>query len=189
MAIWRTTIEQLYRAPGGPGYSTMHFRHDGVESDLVSDLTAAQTALMQALGRQAASLPTSTTWRTSGLWQDVGGTSEVTTGRATVVGTASNPAVLPSATALVMGWRTENRSRRGRGRLFLSGYGTFTSEDGTPTATLMTQAANTVTDLVAFNAGAANGAWCVYSELDAVARDITGGAVRDIWAVLRSRRD
>ena len=36
--------------------------------------------------------------------------------------------------------------------------------------------------------GAADGAFAVYSDAEAIARDITAGTVRDVWAVLRSRR-
>lgn len=189
MATWRTTIEQTYATPGGPGYSTMHFRHDGIESDLVADLTAAQTALMQALGNLTPVLPNTTTWRTSGVWQDVGGDAEVVTGRAVVNGSQTTGSVLPGNVSICLGWRTASRSRSGRGRTFLSGLHVNATVDGTPTGNLIGYCNEAIADLVAFNAGAANGSWVVYSRTDALARDITGGAVRDVFASLRSRRD
>lgn len=189
MPIWRTTLVQTYLAPGGPGYSTFHFRHDGIESDLVADLTSAQTALINALGDLASELPNTTTWQTSGTWQDVDGDREVTTGRATVTGSAGAVAVLPSASALVLGWRTESRSRSGRGRTFLSGFMSAACVDGTPSGTCLSKARAGAAELVAWNAGFANGAWVVYSPTDGLSRDITGSQVRDVFAVLRSRRD
>lgn len=189
MAIWRTTLEQTYAAVGGPGFSTLHFRHDGIESDLAADLLAAQTAFAQALGKMQGQIQSTTRWRFSGVWQDVGGEAEVTTPNAVVQGTASGGGAAPSATALVLGWRTESRSRSGRGRTFLSGWPAGSSTDGTPADSILTAARACIADVINFNEDFANGAWCVYSPTDALARDITGGAVRDIWAVLRSRRD
>lgn len=189
MATWRTNLEQLYRAPGGPGYSTLHFRHDGVDSDLVADLTAAQTALIEALANFTSLIAPTTTWRTSGVWQDVDGDREVTTGRATLVGTSPDQSVLPANVSLCLGWRTESRARAGRGRTFLSGWPNVATVDGTPSGNIMLAAADAIADLVNWNEGFANGSWVVYSRTDALARDITGGATRDVWASLRSRRD
>ena len=189
MATWRTTLVQTYRGSGGPGYSTLHFRHDGVESDLTSDLENAAEAFIEALSEMQQELTVDTTWAMSGVWQDVDGEREVVTARPQLSGPIVSGPVLPSATCLVLGWRTENRSRSGRGRTFLSGFPSGACVDGTPSGTLMTRSRAAVASLVAWNAGFANGSWAVYSPTSGLTRDITGGAVRDTFAVLRSRRD
>ena len=189
MPVWRTTLEQTYGGPGGPGYSTLYFRHDGIGADLVTDLQTAMSAWLTAFAGARAFLSPQTTWRFSGLWQDVGGTSEVTTTRAVQVGNSTTNTYLPTANTVCLGWRTENRSRRGRGRTFLSGWTTNASSDGTIANSLLDSLRAGILEVADFNEGFANGAWQVYSELDAVGRDITGGTVRDTWASLRSRRD
>lgn len=189
MAIWRTVLEQTYSTPGGPGYSTFHYRHDGIDADLAADLNTAQGALLTALSQMVPFLPTTTTWRTSGVWQEVQGTREVTTGRATATGTSASTLLLPGNVCFVLGWRTEDRTRSGRGRSFLSGLASNATDNGTPTSAALTAAAAAITSLVNFNAGPANGSWGIYSEQDAVIRDITGGRMRDVFGSLRSRRE
>lgn len=189
MAIWRTTMQQTYAAPGGPGYSTLHFRHDGVEADLESDLQDAQDGFLLAFNGLLGLIPTSTSYRMTGVWQDVNGDREVTTPSAVAAGRSVGGNLAPSPIALVIGWRTESRSRSGRGRTFLSGFGSGATVDGTPSGDIMTQARAAGAAVVAYNQGLANGAWCVYSPTQGLARDITGSAVRDIWGVLRSRRE
>lgn len=108
----------------------------------------------------------------------------------TVAGGASNPAYLPPASAVVLGWRTSSATRRGRGRTFLSPLSAGTAEtNGTPTAGMLSSL-NTITNtfLNSFD-GALGGAWGVYSAKDGVLRDYVSCSVKDKYAVLTSRRD
>jgi hypothetical protein len=119
----------------------------------------------------------------------------------TGVGTGS----APQALSLVITWRTTLASRRGRGRTFMGPHVTADMQsDGTPSTTLVTDANTSSAALITSSTAYGNGAIGVYgydaaktpgkanprNPADAkIFRDFVGKNVRDIFGVLRSRRD
>lgn len=188
MAIWRTVVQTSYVAPGGPGYMTFHFRDAG-GTQVPDDLAPALVALRDAFTAGRSIFPSNTRFSASGVWQEVDGTREVTGTAWSVDGTNTSGSVMPGNVSVVIGWRTLDRTRSGRGRTFLSGYLSSSSVDGTPSPAVLTSAQAIAQGIVTFNSGLGDGAFVVYSRTQGIARDITGFAVRDVWASLRSRRD
>jgi hypothetical protein len=102
----------------------------------------------------------------------------------------------PPALAIVVGWKTSSGTRRGRGRTFLGPVrsGTIQS-DGTVSTTILGDLNAAATTLV--NASLVDNGWAVgvYGQENAgdpgghVLRDFQGHKIRDVFAVLRSRRD
>lgn len=187
MAIWRVTVRTAYAAPGGPGYSTFHFR-DGGLATLEAELDNALIGLRDAYELLTPQLCNTTVFSCDGVFQDVGGTQEINRQGWTISGDLQPQNYLSGGLAVVCGWRTENRSRRGRGRTYLSGWPTSASVDGTPNNLVMAAVSAFGNSLVNFGADN-DGAFAVYSPTDEEARDITGRNVRDVWAFLRSRRE
>jgi hypothetical protein len=90
----------------------------------------------------------------------------------------------------VVGWRTASATRAGRGRTFLGPIGSGALDsDGTIKSDTLDAVRTAAQDLVADSLGFGNGALVVYSPTHDIARDFTASAVRDQFAVLRSRRD
>jgi len=188
MATWRTTVQTSYGTIGGPGFSTFHYRDDA-DGGLGAALALAGLALRDAYAELRAQLPNQTVMSWGGVWEDVGGDRTETSPVWTQAGTLTGASYLPPANQIVCGWRTASRSRSGRGRTFLGGWPASASVDGTPTGSTLLAVQNFGLELVSFNETIGNGAFVVYSPTQEISRDITGSAVRDTFAVLRSRRD
>lgn len=190
MGTWRTTVRYTYGTLGGPGYSTFHFRDDA-DGGLEDAIQNAADALQAAYTLLRPSLPTTTAITGEGRWVDVNTDEVVETPVWTVNGTLSTTnGYLPPATTLVIGWRTATAARSGRGRTFLSGYTEDSnSATGSPTQPVLDGARAMAASIVSFNNTVGNGAFCIYSPTYGLSRDIQGAAVRNVWAVLRSRRD
>ena len=119
------------------------------------------------------------------------------------VPTAGATTAAPSALAVVIGWKTSLKARRGMGRTFIGPFGKGAMDDtGTPDAGTLTLLEDAADAIITANQAVGNGAFAVYGyssalapgtsrNLDSprVARDITGYAIKDKFAVLRSRRD
>jgi hypothetical protein len=96
----------------------------------------------------------------------------------------------PAPVALTCTWYTENATRRGRGRTFISPLADNTlSANGTPNDAVIATFHGAAQALVNASKGANGWAIGVWSEVDQVLRDVTRTKVRDTFAVLRSRRD
>jgi len=97
---------------------------------------------------------------------------------------------LPPATCIVVGWRTEAATRRGRGRTFLGPLRTSVNQsNGTPLETVRAEVETAAADFIDQFDGLDGSAFGIWSEADSVLRDIVDGRVRNEFAVLRSRRD
>jgi len=109
----------------------------------------------------------------------------------------------PPHLAIVVGWKTGTRARRARGRTFLGPFGAAVLQaDGTPLDSTLTKVRTAAQTLI--SASLTDNTWAFgvyglanpapvgyqgnYSELPHVFRDFQGAAVRDSWAVMRSRR-
>jgi hypothetical protein len=102
-----------------------------------------------------------------------------------VAGTSTLAPVLQA----VVGWRTTSATRSGRGRTFVGPLAVAASDaDGTPAAGFLTALQNGAQAIVAHNDGVDTGAVGVWSPTQNLFRDITGFRIRDVFAVLRSRR-
>lgn len=190
MATFRATVNLSWAGQGSPGVNIWHFRSDdfvpGDESvqDYVTQLQTYYTAIkgiyapgtVISMGSDVIADPFGTP-----TYEGVTGWSVTGTG---TVGYA------PLASAIVVGWRTTSATRSGRGRTFLSPLaGYCVDADGSPKPDVMSQVRNASTALVNWSKAAGGGAFGVYSSADGVIRDFQSSAVRDTFAVLRSRRD
>lgn len=189
MATWRTVVRTSYLPSGGPGYSTFHWRDPGLNPQ--ADVEEAAEALRQAYLLLAPSLPSSTSFFCDGRFVEVDGDRLLQAPTWTFTGTSAtgNLEPLPPANQICVTWRTDSNSRSGRGRTFLGGWTEDNSVSGLVGATARGRVVSMANSIVAYNGGADNGAFVVYSATQGIARDITGASVGNQWAILRSRRD
>lgn len=193
MAIWRIPIRITSAFIGGTGANVWHCRSDAGATEeasieeAVNWVEAFYTAIATVYEGGAQIL-------FDGVVTQVGvedPTAIDTITPFTVVASgAGGP--LPPANCIVVGWKTALATRSGRGRTFLGPLKTNTNEaNGTPAAATLTTVRNAATALVASSMAetAPPSALGVWSPTDQVFRDFTGSAVRDKFAVLRSRRD
>lgn len=192
MATYRFRVEYRYRPTGGPGYSVFHFRTatlGGDDED--AQLQVARDAISGFYEDLVGLFPTTMSVRGDTSWVNVENQEErgLTT-QFVRIGTAPD-LYLPTSSMLCLTHVTSTRTRSGRGRTFVGPLAAGTSQgDGTPTI----QAANTLVQSAIDNlltpfAGNANGSFVVWSPTQQVARDVTAFRTRDVFAVLRSRRD
>lgn len=189
MGTWRTTVQTDYVAPGGPGFSTFHFRDDA-DGGLEDALQVATNALKTAYTAVAAGLPAAVLHGTEGRWVEVNTQEIVDVDGWSQRGLISSVQdALPGMTQLCVGWGTAVASKSGRGRTFLAGWGEPANQDGVPTAATLSAGRAFGAAIVDFNATIGNGSFGVYSPTYELMRDITRSAVKPKWASLRSRRD
>lgn len=211
MTVWRVPVEISWNGPGSPGVNVWHVR---CNSGLGADATELQAAVdsihtfYEQLGgdgavanpilapgatlRLGTVLEVSSESQGSPTWVDIPGVAGAT--------------AAPPALQVCISWRTSLAARRGRGRTFLGPLsGELVASDGTPSPALMQEAnyaAQGIVDRNQGNNGWAVAIWGQESRMSGpnitpkmraaaphVARDITGFAIRDTFAVLRSRRD
>lgn len=190
MATWRMVVRT--QAPGmpGPGFSTWHWRDATVV--LQDEAPGARTALQAFYTQMATQQGSGVSHFFDGRFVEVDGDRLIQLPSWTSTGTnnASPSDALSGALAVCVTWRSASNSRSGRGRTFLSGWREQHNDaSGTPDLAVTTAIATGIQNLVAYNADTDNGSFVVYSPTQGIARDITGGSIRDVWAVLRSRRD
>lgn len=173
-------------APGGPGVNTWHIRYDSVVGDLESALSALATFYDSIRGV----LPTGVRYRFTDHAVTVGDSPTYVPVSNAATNTGSGGATyLPMATAMCVSWKTTAATRSGRGRTFIGPLSNLATEaNGTPAPEAITLLQNAATALV--NASLVDNGWGfgVYSRKDGVLRDFTRATVRDVFAVLRSRR-
>lgn len=191
MPIYRTVVETRGAMLGGVGVNTWHFRTPGSPTSDATALQAASDALETFYAAYITSIaPSNVTVSAPSLWIELA--EEPTSVQLDPWSTASTGSntTLPSAVALVVGWRTALAARSGRGRTFINPVrSTLVEANGTPTTAAVTAMATAGLALInAFDAPA-TGAFVVWSPTDGVGRDFVNVAVQDKFAVLRSRRD
>jgi hypothetical protein len=105
---------------------------------------------------------------------------------------------LPLAASLVIGWRTDLPTRRGRGRTFTPpSTETLNEANGTPTSGAIVTAQSAAAALIAASSASTEVAFSIWSrpapEADppriGTVRSVLTSRVRDTWGSLRSRRD
>ena len=203
MAIFRVPILLTFPGAGSPGVNVWHIRTSSVIP--ATELSQANTLigyLRTFYVYNVAHYPATTTI-TLGTVTEVVTSREIVPTMATVTGVGTGSA--PQALSLVVTWRTTLASRRGRGRTFLGPHVTADMQnDGTPSTTLLTDVNTSSAALVNSSLLDGNGAIGVYGYDAAktpgkanprnpadgkIFRDIVGKNVRDLFGVLRSRRD
>lgn len=192
MPTFRFRVEYRYRPTGGPGYSVFHFRTTATGgTELESQLQAARDAISEFYNDMASLFPTTMSVRGDTSWVNIDTDEEAgLTTQFVRIGTAAD-LYLPTSTMLCLTWVTSTRTRSGRGRTFVGPLAAAASQgDGTPTIqalTTMTQSA--IDNLLTPFVGVGDGSFVVYSPTQDIARDVTQFRARDVFAVLRSRRD
>jgi hypothetical protein len=203
MAIFRVPVNIVFPGAGSPGANIWHIR--------TSSLVPA-TELSQAnslIGYIRTFYNSLTALQPTGVVYTLGTVTDVTSSREIVptmtavsaIGTGS----IAQALAVVVTWRTSIAARRGRGRTFVGPLATAVQQsDGTITNANLTTIQNSAAALVSSSLLDGNGAIGVYgydaakpagkanprNPADAkIFRDFTGSQVRDLFGVLRSRRD
>lgn len=191
MPIYRSVVETRGAMLGGVGVNTWHFRTPGSPTSDATALQAASDALEAFYATYITSIaPSNVTVSSPSLWIELAEEpTSVQLDPWTTASTGSNT-TLPSAVALVVGWRTALAARSGRGRTFINPVrSTLVETNGTPTTAAVTSMATAGLTLINTFDAPATGSFVVWSPTDQVGRDFTNVAVQDKFAVLRSRRD
>lgn len=191
MGTYRAVIRISHASLGGFGSNTWHIRTTGVGGTDNSQLDEAMTAVEDFYQACVGSFPDTANMifdgTCDGILDNAGETEEIDGW--TVPGGTPGPA-LPPANAIVVGWRASTGGRSGRGRTFLGPICTAANEsNGTIAPTQLNAVRAAATALVDASTGPGEWAVGVFSPQDSLVRDITASAVRDLFAVLRSRRD
>jgi len=175
---------------GGPGYNVWHWDEDPGSSDDVNveQASGRLQAFYQALTEY---MRTSTTISLQPDIIRLDSTDLLAADTWTLTGDdASSSQSLPPATALCLTFRTAVRSRRGRGRKFLSPFSTVASEaNGTPGEGFRQNVDAAAGANLVLPGDSVDGGFGVYSSADGLIRRYTAAIVPNEWAVLRSRRD
>lgn len=187
MGIWRASVVGERTGVGGLMYNSWHFRTDGDEAP---GEDAAQ-ALANFYDDISPRWPAAVQWRHDGLWLEVNEKIAVETTPWLESGTIGLAQYAPAGVAVIASWRTEIRSRSGRGRTFLGGVDqTQLQGNGTPAdeiRQLVVTAGETLIDTFS-GVGGAGGAFGVYSPTDGVIRDFTSVQSPDYFGHLSTRR-
>jgi len=201
MAIFRVPFTITYPGTGGPGANVWHVRSTSAFSPVNADLQA-MVNIIRTFYTAVASVYPSAARINIGTVTEVGTSNEAVPTFAEVSGTGGANSA-PQALAIVVTWRTSVAARRGRGRTFVGPCAsTHMQSDGTILDATATIVRNAAAALVTSSTGSGNGAvgvWGLqdqatgdnpdYPSLPHVIRDVTGAQVRDLFGVLRSRRD
>lgn len=191
MPVYRGTVVITGAPLGGTGTNTWHARTDGIADAGDATLQGLTDALEDFYAAIDQVHPSGINRSFDGTWVRVDGDEETiidTNGWSHGVLTGGSP--LPPQECLVIGWRTTNASRRGRGRTFIGPLNTGCLEaNGTPDEGRRAVVEGAAAALVDAFDGIGNGALCIWSEADQVGRDLVSGSVRNVFGSLRSRRD
>lgn len=195
MPIWRSQV--IINSPyiGGLGTNTWHARTESATPGVDIGLVALQTALEAFYFSIASVFASTTTLTHDGAWVRQDDDPIVHSGGdpwTVSSGGSGNPQ--STATAMVVSWKTEQASRRARGRTFLSPLSVGVLQDnGTPleaTRTAVQEAGQLLIDSFDGPGDGALGVWSANSEGNPPAFfDHVACAVANKFAVLRSRRD
>lgn len=201
MAIFRVPLNIVFVGAGSPGANIWHIRTPGViASDELNQANALLGFIHTFYVQMLAYLPNGTTV-SLGTVTEEGTQREIVPTFAPVLGTGTGNS--PQALCAVVTWKTSIAARRGRGRTFFGPLNTGTIQsDGTLNDTFRANLVAAAGALVTSSMGYGNGAVGVYgynvaktrgvprNPTDArVFRDYVGASVRDLFGILRSRRD
>jgi hypothetical protein len=203
MAIFRVPVNIAFAGTGSPGANIWHIRT--ATPALTTELSEANTLIgyIRSFYNTCAGIFPTTTTITLGTVTEELTSREITPTFTTVTGLGTGSAM--QALAIVVTWRTTIAARRGRGRTFVGPVATSVMQsDGTITDANRTTVQNAANALVTSSVGWGSGAVGVYGYNAAkmpgkenprdpndgrVLRDVTGAQIRDLFGVLRSRRD
>lgn len=201
MAIFRVPVLITFPGAGSPGANIWHIRT--VATDAAGELANAN-ALLAYLSNfylaLAAYYPNTTSIQLGTVVEE-GSQREISPTWVTRTGAGTGS--IAQALAIVVTWKTTIAARRGRGRTFIGPLATLAQQsDGTITDSVRTGVLNAAQALVDSSLAYGNGAVGVWGYQDAhtgddprpsgdprVFRDFTGRTVRDLFGILRSRRD
>jgi hypothetical protein len=192
MAIWKSTVTISNPALGGVGTNTWHCRTAGiVDAEVKLQLESLTSGLHDFYTAMANVLAAPSIVDHSGEWiRAEDGESEIQQVAGFNLSDIGAGDPLPPANAIVVGWGTSQATRSARGRTFLGPLAENTLQDnGTPTATALTIIRNGAQALVDHSEAQTGTALVVWSVKEQLARDFVSAHVRNIFAVLRSRRD
>jgi hypothetical protein len=206
MPIYRVPMELTWPNNGGPGVNVFHVRTAsgaiaGVNGELDQALAALRT-FYSTLGAATGGV------YVNGSTVNVGQVVDVAD-QTTVAGTfaplniGGSAAAAPQNLQFAISWRTTIAARRGMGRTFIGPLNSsIIQSDGTPGVSALTRVRDAASALVDASKGPNGWALCVYGlqaagpgkggsyeGLPRVGRDFTSSRVRDVFAVLKSRRD
>lgn len=201
MAIFRVPIVLTFPGAGSPGANIWHIRT--VDPSFATELTQANTLIgyiRTLYAATAAYFPNGWTAQLGTVVEE-GSQREIVPTMASVAGSGSGSS--PQMLAIVCTWKTTIAARRGRGRTFLGPLATAaTQTDGTITDSVRTSFNTYTQGLVDSSVAFGNGAVGVWGYENPwtgtgprpagqprVFRDFTGRNIRDVFGILRSRRD
>lgn len=201
MAIFRVPFNIVFVGAGSPGANIWHIRT--IDPSPTTELNQANTLIGYIHTFYVALLayfPNGTTI-SLGTVTEEGTQREIVPTFAPVLGTGTGNS--PQALCAVVTWRTSIAARRGRGRTFVGPLNTGTVQsDGTLNDTFRANVIAAASALVSSSTAYGNGAVGVYGYSSAklkgsprdpndprVLRDYVGSTVRDLFGILRSRRD
>lgn len=192
MPIFKSVVKTSSPSLGGIGTNTFHFRTtDSVLATNTLELQGATDALLVFYTDLQVNTAGLGIISADGVWtrvDDTSGDLVDVTGWSISPTTGGNP--LPPANALVIGWRAASGGKSGRGRTFLGPCSVATLQsDGTPTEAARTDIDAAAAQLIDTFEGGGDGAFVIWSPTDSVGRDIVSASVRNVYGVLRSRRD
>lgn len=198
MSVVRIPVTLNWPGSGAPGINVFHLRttedwdtagHDLIVDDALDVLATFVDAVYDIVA------PVGFTWSLGENVVDVA-SSEARDFTVRSGATASTDTPAPHALAVVVGWKTTLAARRGRGRTFLGPCRKgLIDTDGTIEPGNLANIRTHADTFVASSSSIAGGSFAVWGQEAAgvpgvnVARDITSANVRDVFAVLRSRRD
>lgn len=191
MAKRRAVVRILHPNLGGVGTNTWHIRTSGLEVDTTTMLGNAMEAVETFYTACAGLFPDTCTFSwdgsLSGILDEEGQFNELdpwTTTGAVAGGS------LPPANCICVSWLGATGDRSRRGRTFLGPIATNVAEsNGTISTAALGAARAAAAALVDASTDPNDWALCVFSRQESLLRDFVGSAVRDQFAVLRSRRD
>lgn len=197
MAIFRVPVDLTWAGKGSPGVNVFHFRsvYDKGDPLLPAALGSALDKL--ELLYQNIMTPYGAPGMTSAFQGEVIDvqTKEIVNADPWTVTSNTSSTSAPTVLQVCCTWRTSIAARRGRGRTFFGPLKASTQDVNgsildSPLGLMRASVTQFANDSQAINGGAF-GVWGLESEggTAKVLRDITGGAIKDQFAVLRSRRD
>lgn len=191
MALGRIVVRLSHASLGGTGTNSWHFRADGAFEDVADAAEDVSATIKQFYTACASLFPDTSVLSWDGTVVGVGvdeGKTQAIAGFTNVGTTAGG--VLPPALAIVVGWKTSSGGRSGMGRTFVGPLVPAVQDTtGTIDTAKLTVIRNAAIAVVTQSTAMVQHALGVWSPQDQVVRDFTGSAVRDKFAVLRSRRD
>lgn len=189
MPTYRADIGIVWDGGGSPGVNTWHFRNDDEVLNTSIQEVIDAIALFYEQARNLLHESVRVTCPNEIIKDPYGSPEFQAVDGWTKPGTGVG-SLLPPATQVVVGWRTTSATRSGRGRTFVGPLSADCLEaNGTPASNKLGFLQDAANQLVSDSQGWNQAAIGVYSAKQGVLRDIQSARVRDVFAVLRSRRD